>query len=104
LRDRDIADHIGQTLTRVRDLYAEVVRRWQAVGEIEPSADPSHVGAVLMGIVHAFAIQRLLLPGTRSQRVRRRRPRSPLKFSAHLNRLSNLEHDTHALPWRSTRR
>jgi AcrR family transcriptional regulator len=64
LRDRDVANHIEQTLTRFRELYAEVVRRWQAAGEIDASADPTHVGAVLMGIVHAFAIQRLLLPAT----------------------------------------
>jgi AcrR family transcriptional regulator len=64
LRDRDVANHIEQTLTLIREHYAEVVRRWQAAGELDPSADPTHVGAVLMGIVHAFAIQRLLLPGT----------------------------------------
>jgi hypothetical protein len=53
-----------QTLGRSRELYAEVVRRWQAAGHLDPTADPIHIGAVLMGLVHAFAIQRLLLPGT----------------------------------------
>jgi hypothetical protein len=36
LRDRDVADHIERTLTRFRDLYAEVVRRWQAAPTSTP--------------------------------------------------------------------
>lgn len=64
LRDRDVADHIERTFTRFREFYAEVARRWQAAGDLDPAADPAQVGAVLMGLVHAFAIQRLLLSDT----------------------------------------
>jgi AcrR family transcriptional regulator len=64
LRDPDIADRIEFTLRHLRQHYAQVARRWQAAGSIDPDTDPEHVGAVLLGIVHAFALQRLLIPGT----------------------------------------
>jgi hypothetical protein len=64
LRDPEIADRIEQTLRHLRGHYAEVARGWQAAGTITPDADPEHIGAVLLGIVHAFALQRLLIPGT----------------------------------------
>jgi AcrR family transcriptional regulator len=64
LRDPDIADRIELTLRHLRRHYAEVARRWQAAGSIDPDTDPEHVGGVLLGIVHAFALQRLLIPGT----------------------------------------
>jgi hypothetical protein len=64
LRDPDIAERIEQTLRHLRGHYAQVARRWQAAGTIDPDADPEHIGAVLLGIVHAFALQRLLMPGT----------------------------------------
>ena len=64
LRDPDIADRIEHTLRHLRGHYAQVARRWQSAGTIDPDTDPEHVGAVLLGIVHAFALQRLLIPGT----------------------------------------
>jgi AcrR family transcriptional regulator len=64
LRDPDIAERIEHTLRRLREHYGEVAARWQTVGQLEPEADPRDVGAVLLGIVHAFALQRLLIPGT----------------------------------------
>jgi AcrR family transcriptional regulator len=64
LRDPDIADRIEHTLRHLRGHYAQVARRWQAAGTIDPDTDPEQIGAVLLGIVHAFALQRLLIPGT----------------------------------------
>ena len=66
LRDPQVARRIEQALVGLREHYAEVVRRWQAAGYVEADTDPEHVGAVLLGIVHAFALQRLLIPGTNS--------------------------------------
>jgi AcrR family transcriptional regulator len=64
LRDREIAERIEHTLRRLRDHYALVAARWRAACQLDPDADPTNVGAVLLGIVHAFALQRLLIPGT----------------------------------------
>jgi AcrR family transcriptional regulator len=64
LRDPDIADRIAHTLRRLREHYAQIAVRWQAAGRLDPEADPTQVGAVVLGIVHAFALQRLLIPGT----------------------------------------
>jgi AcrR family transcriptional regulator len=64
LRDPEIANRIEHTLRHLRGHYAQVARRWQAAGTIDPDTDPEHIGAVLLGIVHAFALQRLLIPGT----------------------------------------
>jgi AcrR family transcriptional regulator len=64
LRDPEIAHRIDQTLRHLRKHYATVARRWQDTGSVDPNADPEQVGAVLLGIVHAFALQRLLIPGT----------------------------------------
>ena len=64
LRDPEIADRIEHTLRNLRGHYAQVARRWQAAGTIDPDTDPEHIGAVLLGTVHAFALQRLLIPGT----------------------------------------
>jgi AcrR family transcriptional regulator len=63
LRDPEIAERVEHKLRHVRRHYAEVAQRWQTAGLIDPNADPQHVGAVLLGLVHAFALQRLLLPG-----------------------------------------
>jgi AcrR family transcriptional regulator len=67
LRDPEIADRIEHAMRRLRQHYAEVVRRCQATGLIDQDIDPEHVGAVLLGAVHAFALQRLLIPGTDSE-------------------------------------
>jgi AcrR family transcriptional regulator len=64
LRDHQVARRVEQGLVGLREHYAEVVRRWQAAGYVEGDTDPEQVGAVLLGIVHAFALQRLLIPGT----------------------------------------
>lgn len=49
---------------RLRDHYAEVVRRWQAAGNLPEAAAPEQVGAVLLGLTQGFVLQRLLIPGT----------------------------------------
>jgi AcrR family transcriptional regulator len=64
LRDPEIAARIDHTLRHLRKHYSQVACRWQAAGTIDPDTDPEHIGAVLLGIVHAFALQRLLIPGT----------------------------------------
>jgi AcrR family transcriptional regulator len=64
LRDPEIAERIEHTLRRLRGHYAEVARRWHMHGLVDDDTDPEHIGAVLLGVVHAFALQRLLIPGT----------------------------------------
>jgi AcrR family transcriptional regulator len=64
LRDPKIAERIEHTLHHLRQHYEDVARRWQIAGLIPPDTDPAHVGAVLLGVVYAFALQRLLIPGT----------------------------------------
>jgi AcrR family transcriptional regulator len=70
LCDPATAARTQQTFRRFAQHYAEVARRWQAAGHLPADADPTHVGAVLLGIVHAFIIQRHLLPGTNPERYR----------------------------------
>jgi AcrR family transcriptional regulator len=64
LRDPEIAERIARTLMRLRDHYAEIAARWKTAGLLPKDADPAQIGAVLLGLVHAYALQRLLLPGT----------------------------------------
>lgn len=64
LRDPEIAERIEHTLSSLRRHYGEVARRWQVAGLIGSDIDPEHVGAALLGLVHAFALQRLLIPST----------------------------------------
>jgi AcrR family transcriptional regulator len=64
LRNPEVAGRIAEKFTHARRHFDEVGRRWQAAGHITPDVDPENVGAVMLGIVHAFALQRLLLPGT----------------------------------------
>jgi AcrR family transcriptional regulator len=66
LRDPEIAARLESALCRLRRNYAEIARRWQSVGLVDDDVNPEHVGAVLMGLVQAFALQRLLIPGTDS--------------------------------------
>jgi hypothetical protein len=52
----------------VRALGDEVGSRGEPAavddGKLDPEADPTQVGAVLLGILHGFALQRLLIPDT----------------------------------------
>jgi AcrR family transcriptional regulator len=45
---------------RLRELFAETVRRWQAAGTFDPGADPSGVAELLQSIVLGFVAQRAL--------------------------------------------
>jgi AcrR family transcriptional regulator len=54
-----------RALTRVayrrqRELFADVVRRWQAAGTLDPGADPEGVAQLLQSIILGFAAQRAL--------------------------------------------
>jgi AcrR family transcriptional regulator len=64
LRDPEIAERVEHWLRRLRQHYAEVAQRWQGAGLPGADADPLNVGAVLLGVVRAFALQRLLILGT----------------------------------------
>jgi AcrR family transcriptional regulator len=64
LRNPAIATRIADSQLHVRRHYAEVVRGWQAAGRLDPAANSEDVAAVVQGIVHVFALQRLLIPGT----------------------------------------
>jgi AcrR family transcriptional regulator len=66
LRDPEIAGRIEHAMRGLRRHYADVVRRCQGAGLIDPHVHPEDVGTVLLGVVQAFAVQRLLIPGTDS--------------------------------------
>ena len=68
LRNPEIADRIARTHLHARRHYAEVARRWQAAGHLDPAAEPEDVGAVLQGIVQTFLLHRLIIPGTDAAR------------------------------------
>jgi len=45
---------------RQRELFADVVRRWQAAGTFDPDADPDAVAELLQTIILGFVAQRAL--------------------------------------------
>ena len=46
---------------RLRNAYAEAVRRWQAAGTFDPAADPKGVAGLLTSITLGFVAQRALM-------------------------------------------
>src|ERR1700677_4422517 len=52
---------------RQRDLFADTVRRWQAVGTFDRRADPEGVAQLLMSIILGFVAQRALAGGADAQ-------------------------------------
>ena len=45
---------------RLRELFADTVRRWQAAGTFDPGADPGGVAQLLQSIILGFVAQRAL--------------------------------------------
>jgi BetI-type transcriptional repressor, C-terminal len=45
---------------RLRGLFADTVRRWQAAGTFDPGADPDGVAQLLQSIILGFVAQRAL--------------------------------------------
>jgi AcrR family transcriptional regulator len=64
LRDPEVEARSQAGMEHLRDNYAEVARRWKEAGHLPADADPTNVGAVILGIFQSFIIQRLFLPGT----------------------------------------
>lgn len=60
LRDPVLADFVGCAYGRIRGNFVELAKRAQQRGELPPSADPVAMGAVLFGMMPAYALQRVL--------------------------------------------
>ncbi|MFC6015024.1 TetR/AcrR family transcriptional regulator [Plantactinospora solaniradicis] len=63
LRDPELADFVARMYGGFRSRLVTLARRAQQAGELPPDADPEAVGAVLLGLVQGFALQRLLAAG-----------------------------------------
>jgi AcrR family transcriptional regulator len=64
LRNPAVQQQAGGAYRRLRDHFAEVARRWQAAGHLDPDAVPDQVGAALLGLAQGFLLQHLLVTGT----------------------------------------
>lgn len=60
-RNPRLAAMANTVYRRLRDNFAEVVRRWQAAGHAPADAVPEDVGTVMLSLVQGFILQRLLL-------------------------------------------
>jgi AcrR family transcriptional regulator len=60
LRTPELSARANKAYRQVRTHCAEVVRRWQAAGNMPPDADPERVGAAMLGLAQGFVLQRLL--------------------------------------------
>ena len=67
LRSPQLADRANEVYQRLRGHFAEVARRWQAVGKLPSDAVPNEVAAVMLGLAQGFVVQRLLVRGTDSE-------------------------------------
>jgi AcrR family transcriptional regulator len=63
LRDPELAVFVKDRYSRFRRHYAAIARRAQEAGELPPDADVDGIGAVLFGMVPAYALQRVLADG-----------------------------------------
>ncbi|WP_422771822.1 TetR/AcrR family transcriptional regulator [Plantactinospora sp. WMMC1484] len=63
LRDPALAEFAARLYGRVRSRFVALARRAQQAGELSADADPEAVGAVLFGLMPAFALQRVLTGG-----------------------------------------
>ncbi|MEE6259567.1 TetR/AcrR family transcriptional regulator [Plantactinospora sonchi] len=63
LRDPVLADFVARMYAGLRSHYVTLARRAVHSGELPPDADPEAVGAVLIGLVPGYALQRLLSAG-----------------------------------------
>jgi AcrR family transcriptional regulator len=63
LRDPELAVFVKGQYSRFRRHYAAIAKRAQEAGELPPDADVEAVGAVLFGMVPAYALQRILADG-----------------------------------------
>ncbi|WFF05024.1 TetR/AcrR family transcriptional regulator [Micromonospora sp. WMMD1076] len=64
LRSPMLAARAGEVYRRLRDNYAEVIRRWQAAGNTPADVMPDQVAAAMLSLVQGFILQRLLVDGT----------------------------------------
>ena len=64
LRSPDLSRRTSEVMTRLREQYTEIARRWQATGGLPATAVPEQVGAAMLGLTQGFLLQHLLLPGT----------------------------------------
>jgi hypothetical protein len=60
MRDPALAGFVARAYGRIRGNFVELARRAQERGEVSPSAEPEAVGAVLCGMMPAYALQRVL--------------------------------------------
>jgi AcrR family transcriptional regulator len=60
MRDPVLAEFVQGAYDRIRANFVELARRAQARGELSASAEPEAIGAVLFGMMPAYALQRVL--------------------------------------------
>jgi TetR/AcrR family transcriptional regulator, transcriptional repressor of aconitase len=58
--DPELKAATGAAYRRQRELFADIVRRWQAAGTFHPDADPDGVAELLQSITLGFVAQRAL--------------------------------------------
>ena len=61
LRNSEIHATVAEKYTRIRGRCAELVRRMQVAGHVDPDVDPELVSQVLFGLLPGFLVQRLIL-------------------------------------------
>src|SRR5688500_16639541 len=60
MRDPALAGFVSGAYGRIRGNFVELARRAQERGELSASAEPEAIGAVLFGMMPAYALQRVL--------------------------------------------
>ncbi|HCT75646.1 MAG TPA: TetR/AcrR family transcriptional regulator [Micromonosporaceae bacterium] len=60
MRDPALAKFVNGAYSRIRGNFVELARKAQKRGELPKTADPEAVGAVLFGLMPAYALQRVL--------------------------------------------
>jgi len=62
--DPELKSAVRTTYGRLRDLFAQTVRRWQAAGTFDPAADPDALAQLLTSVCLGFLAQRVLAGDT----------------------------------------
>lgn len=67
VRGGEIRDMVAPQIKEVRERFAEVMRRYQDAGHLDPAADPDEMGRTMLGLIPGFIVQRLLLGGVTTE-------------------------------------
>jgi AcrR family transcriptional regulator len=58
--DPELRERTRAAYRRQRELFADVVRRWQAAGTLGPGADPDSIAELMQTVILGFVAQRAL--------------------------------------------